>query len=71
MKDIICFDNADEKNLCFSNWYEAAFEIGGRRFTSVEQYMMYEKAELFGDRETARRDWRSPMRLRSRLWDVR
>ena len=55
MKDIICFDNADEKNLCFSNWYEAAFEIGGRRFTSVEQYMMYEKAELFGDRETAQK----------------
>ena len=71
MRDIICFDNADEKNLCFSNWYEAAFEIDGRRFASVEQYMMYEKAELFGDGRQRKRYWRSPTRLRSRLWDVR
>ena len=53
MRTVICFDNRAGENFCFSNWYEAEFEVDGRRFASVEQYMMYEKARLFGDPETA------------------
>ena len=53
MAQVICFDNYDQENIEFSNWYLADFTAGGRQFSSVEQYMMYEKAMLFGDAETA------------------
>ena len=35
------------KNV-FSQWYPAAFEIGGIRYATAEHYMMAEKARLFG-----------------------
>ena len=38
----------------FSQWYRCAFTIGGRAFGCAEQYMMFAKAELFGDAETGR-----------------
>jgi ribA/ribD-fused uncharacterized protein len=39
----------------FSQWYTCAFvSAAGQRFTSAEQYMMHEKARLFGDTETAK-----------------
>lgn len=53
MQEIICFDNADSKNIWFSNWYLSEFEIGGKKFASIEQYMMFEKAMSFNDIETA------------------
>lgn len=53
MTQVICFDNYDQANIEFSNWYRADFTVDGRQFSSVEQYMMYEKAMLFGDKETA------------------
>lgn len=34
---------------CFSQWYEAAFEIESQRYPTAEHYMMAEKARLFGD----------------------
>jgi ribA/ribD-fused uncharacterized protein len=38
------------KNLsCLSQWYIAPFRFEGQRFKTAEQYMMYEKARLFGD----------------------
>lgn len=37
----------------FSNWYPSPMEINGTKFNCVEQYMMYQKAMLFGDTETA------------------
>jgi ribA/ribD-fused uncharacterized protein len=38
----------------FSQWYKCAFvDAHGRRYTSAEQYMMFKKAELFGDEEVA------------------
>ncbi|TKJ84826.1 DUF1768 domain-containing protein [Paenibacillus sp. CFBP13512] len=39
----------------FSQWYPASFELEGQQFTSAEQYMMYGKAQLFGDRDIAAR----------------
>ena len=39
----------------FSQWYPASFELEGQQFTSAEQYMMYGKAQLFGDRNIAAR----------------
>ncbi|MBR5229001.1 MAG: NADAR family protein [Firmicutes bacterium] len=53
MPQVICFDNYDQENIEFSNWYLADFIVDSRKFTSVEQYMMYEKALLFRDAEIA------------------
>lgn len=38
-----------------SQWHLAPFTMGGVTFNYAEQYMMYAKALLFGDRETALR----------------
>lgn len=37
----------------FSQWYPSIFVIDGVTYTSAEQYMMHQKALLFGDTETA------------------
>ena len=55
MKYVVCFDNEHPENLCFSNWYRASFVINNKRFSSIEQFMMYEKAMLFSDHEIADR----------------
>jgi hypothetical protein len=34
---------------CLSQWWECAFEVDGLLYNSAEQYMMAEKAKLFGD----------------------
>jgi len=49
--NIVCFHNPDEENGVFSNWYPSIFNLDGIYFSSVEQYMMYSKAVLFGDRK--------------------
>ena len=36
---------------CFSQWYEASFEVDGREYLTAEHYMMAEKARLFNDSE--------------------
>lgn len=38
-----------------SQWHRAPFVVGGVTFLCAEQYMMYAKALLFGDREAAAR----------------
>lgn len=38
----------------FSNWYVRNFKVRERIFNCVEQYMMWTKAEFFGDIETAK-----------------
>ncbi len=50
---IICFHNPDEPNGYLSNWYPAYFHADGINYSSVEQYMMYQKAILFDDLATA------------------
>lgn len=53
MRKIICFHNPEEANGCFSNWYLSDFCVRDRKFSSMEQYMMYQKAVLFQDTEIA------------------
>ena len=36
---------------CLSQWYPCQFEVDSMKYTSAEQYMMAEKARLFGDEE--------------------
>jgi len=40
---------------CFSQWYEAPFELGGNRYSTAEHYMMFQKARLFGDDPVAKK----------------
>ncbi|MGN0733256.1 MAG: NADAR domain-containing protein [Emergencia sp.] len=53
--NVICFYHEYDDYGCFSNWYRADFEYAGRRYTSVEQYMMYQKVAMFGAWELAER----------------
>ena len=52
-KEIICFHNPDEENGYLSNWYPSVFQYGGREYSSMEQYMMHQKAICFLDKTTA------------------
>ena len=52
---VVCFHNPDEENGVFSNWYLSNFTIEDRTFSSMEQYMMFKKAECFCDTEIADR----------------
>ncbi|MEI2281572.1 NADAR family protein [Paenibacillus polysaccharolyticus] len=37
----------------FSQWFKADFTVNGVQYTSAEQYMMHQKALLFGDQQIA------------------
>lgn len=50
---IVCFHNPNEENGYLSNWYASSFGVRGICFSSMEQYMMYQKAVCFGDMEIA------------------
>ena len=52
---MICFHNPEEENGYLSNWYLSEFTVDGIKFSSMEQYMMHEKALLFQDQETAKK----------------
>ena len=49
MQKIICFHTPDEENGWLSNWFLSKFIVDNISFSSIEQYMMYKKAEVFGD----------------------
>ncbi len=51
--NIICFHNPDEENGYLSNWYLSDFTIDNIKFSSIEQYMMYNKAIYMQDEEVA------------------
>lgn len=40
---------------CFSQWFEAAFEVDGVHYPTAEHYMMAEKARLFEDHDALER----------------
>ena len=48
-ENTIFFWKTNEKNGYMSNWYEASFVLGDFEYKWVEQYMMSQKAVLFGD----------------------
>lgn len=50
---IICFHNPNEENGYLSNWYPVRFTVNEIEFSSMEQYMMYRKANCFGDKSIA------------------
>lgn len=52
---IICFHNPDEENGYLSNWYPSQFTMEGVTFSSMEQFMMYQKARCFGDSNIAQK----------------
>ena len=53
MQTLTCFHKPEEPNGYLSNWYLADFVIGGIKYSSMEQYMMYQKAILFKDDDIA------------------
>lgn len=53
MKNIIGFHNPDECNGYLSNWYLSNFIVDGIEYSSMEQYMMHQKALIFNDNNTA------------------
>ena len=55
MREIICFHNPDEVNGYLSNWYLSDFNINGIKYSSMEQYMMHQKALVFQDKEIAQK----------------
>lgn len=54
-ENFVCFHNPDEEHGWLSNWALSDFEVGGVKFSSMEQYMMYCKAKLFCDDETMKK----------------
>lgn len=51
--NIICFYHEYEEYGCFSNWFKSDFEYAGKKYSSVEQYMMYQKVLLFRENDLA------------------
>ena len=51
--EVIRFHNPDDENGYLSNWYKCRFSVFGTGYNCLEQYMMHQKALLFGDPETA------------------
>lgn len=53
VKKVIGFHNPEEEYGFLSNWYLSEFQYDGICYSSMEQYMMYQKAILFGNLEIA------------------
>lgn len=53
MRNVICFHGPNEDNAYLSNWFLSNFEVDNIQFTSMEQYMMYQKAIIFNDKAIA------------------
>lgn len=51
--DIFCFYGHSGENAYLSNWFHCDFTVGDLKFTSMEQFMMYKKAVIFGDFDIA------------------
>lgn len=48
---VICFHNPEEENGYLSNWYPSRFIVNDITFSSMEQFMMYQKAICFEDND--------------------
>lgn len=52
-EEAVFFYRANEQYGCFSNWYKSSFVVDGIRFNTSEQYIMYQKCIIFGDKNAA------------------
>lgn len=52
--NIICFHNPEEENGYLSNWYLRSFVVEEIEYSSMEQYMMVQKAICFKDTSIAK-----------------
>ena len=52
--EIIGFHNPDEEYGFLSNWYLSKFTVSGTIYSSMEQYMMHQKALCFHDDNVAK-----------------
>lgn len=53
MQNVICFHSPNEDNGFLSNWYLSNFSVGDNQYSSMEQYMMRQKALVFNDTDAA------------------
>ncbi len=53
--EAVYFHKPSEPDGYLSNWYPAPMTVDGMQFSSVEQYIMYRKCEIFGDPESAKK----------------
>ena len=53
--EAVYFHKPSEPYGFLSNWYPSPFDLDRIHFTSVEQYIMYQKCSIFGDDESAKR----------------
>ena len=52
--DAFYFHRPEEPHGYLSNWYASPFDLDGNHFSSVEQYIMYRKCMIFGDKDSAK-----------------
>ena len=52
--EAVFFHLPKEPNGYLSNWYLSPFKLDGIEYSSVEQYIMYQKCLMFGDNESAK-----------------
>lgn len=53
--DAVFFHLPQEPYGFLSNWYLSQFDLDGVHYSSMEQYIMYQKCVLFGDKATAKK----------------
>lgn len=53
--DAVFFHLPEEPYGFLSNWYLSPFDLDGIHYSSMEQYIMYQKCILFGDQDTAQK----------------
>ena len=51
--DAVFFHNPTEPDGYLSNWFLSVFTVDGVKYSSMEQYIMYQKCILFGDKSSA------------------
>lgn len=52
---VVRFHKLNEDNAWLSNWYPSTFVLDGKSYCCAEQYLMEQKAVLFGDTQMAAR----------------
>ncbi len=53
-KEAVFFHRPEEPSGFLCNWFPSSFRIGNLEFSSAEQFLMFKKCILFGDRASAK-----------------